>query len=57
MLDSSSSNQHDIYFKYFGTLTNYIHKKDIIFFHEVKQVSDIRLPSLNLVPKPHKLKK
>ena len=57
MLDSSIRNQHDIYFRYFGNLTKYIHKKDSIIFHEVKQVSDIRLPSLNLVPKPHKLKK
>ena len=27
MLDSSISNQHDIYFRYFGNLTKYIHKK------------------------------
>ena len=56
MLDISISNLHDMYFRYFDNLPKYIHKKDIKSFYEIKSVSDIRLPSLNLLPKPHKLK-
>ena len=56
ILDISISNLHDISIKYINNLPKHVSIKDIKSFFDIKSVSDIRLPSLNILPKPHKLK-
>lgn len=56
ILDTSISQLHGLYYKYLRNPPKHVNNKDIKSFYKRKTHLDIKLPSLNLVPKPHKLK-
>ena len=55
ILDISISNLHDISIKYSNNLPKHVSVQYIRSFFDIKSVSDIRLPSLNILPKLNKL--
>lgn len=56
ILDTSISKLHGLYHKYLRNPPKHESNKDIKSFYKRKTYLDIKLPSLNIVPKPHKLK-